>query len=190
MKDRMDVLSSRLELIRAAVFIEKNDAQSYTAGKNVNYYRRALYSEIELLKMELEECLSLSHIRDDKNNKKTNEFISNADSRCNTETSTDQLFSHTDNRNSYNDADNSSSSDRDSLLKSSTPTSPLTESLARARAINMSNHTTNKMIEELTYMSTGLSLRLDIELASYVLHFRRVLFTIKLLHKCIEFLCY
>jgi hypothetical protein len=29
----------------------------------------------------------------------------------------------------------------------------------------------------------------DIELASYVLHFRRVLFTIKLLHKCFHFLC-
>jgi hypothetical protein len=30
---------------------------------------------------------------------------------------------------------------------------------------------------------------MDIELVSYVLHFRRVLITIKLLHKCFEFLC-
>jgi hypothetical protein len=30
---------------------------------------------------------------------------------------------------------------------------------------------------------------MDIELASYVLHFRRVLFTIKLLHKRFYFLC-
>jgi hypothetical protein len=30
---------------------------------------------------------------------------------------------------------------------------------------------------------------MDIELATYVLHLRRVLFTIKLLHKCFNFLC-
>jgi transposase len=30
---------------------------------------------------------------------------------------------------------------------------------------------------------------MDIELASYVLHFKRVLFTIKLLHKCFYILC-
>jgi hypothetical protein len=30
---------------------------------------------------------------------------------------------------------------------------------------------------------------MDIEFASYVLHFRRVLFTIKLLHKCFQILC-
>jgi Ni,Fe-hydrogenase I cytochrome b subunit len=32
-------------------------------------------------------------------------------------------------------------------------------------------------------------LSIYIELASYVLHFRRVLFTMKLLHKCFHFLC-
>jgi hypothetical protein len=31
---------------------------------------------------------------------------------------------------------------------------------------------------------------MDIELASYILHVRRVLFTIKLLHKCFHYLCF
>jgi hypothetical protein len=110
MKDSMDVLNNRLNLIRTAVFTEKNNVQSNSEGKNINYHRRALYSDIELLKMELEECLS--HISD------ANDYVvDTAESKCNTENTNGH--NHNDNRNSYNDADNSTSSDRDSLLKSS-----------------------------------------------------------------------
>lgn len=55
----------RFEEIRHAISLNESDSTSPTAiltgeiaGKNINYYRRALYSELELFKMELEEYVS------------------------------------------------------------------------------------------------------------------------------------
>ena len=64
----MEELQSRFEKIRNSISAELSEVETVsfsptlkdeTLGRNINYYRRLLYSEIELFKMELEECISV-----------------------------------------------------------------------------------------------------------------------------------
>ena len=80
----MEELQSRFERIRYSISAELSDVETVsfspalkdeTLGRNINYYRRLLYSEIELFKMELEECISVddcinSGEKDDNSNAK------------------------------------------------------------------------------------------------------------------------
>lgn len=144
----------RFEEIRLAISVNEIDSTSPTAiltgeiaGKNINYYRRALYSELELFKMELEEYVSANMSTqadekvvietvidrgDKKNSNKSNSpsrirsditspLIDRNDALSNTTSYIDGSRSSNKRSytNTYNDVENNASTDRDRLLADS-----------------------------------------------------------------------
>lgn len=78
---KMEELQSRFERIRNSISAELSEIDTISfppilkdeaSGRNINYFRRSLYSEIELFKMELEEYISvhesMNSAEHDKNN--------------------------------------------------------------------------------------------------------------------------
>jgi uncharacterized spore protein YtfJ len=151
----MEDLNIRFDRIRHAITAELNENNNVTqrgdgVSRNINYQRRALYSEIELFKMELEELIGGNEVvqaegkEDDdekitvKKEKKSilaggSPFRSRSDITSPLMNRMDSLSSSNSyvdgNRsnnigynNTYNDAGNQSSTDRDRLLSDTTAT--------------------------------------------------------------------
>lgn len=151
---KMEDLNIRFDRIRHAITAELNENSAVTQrgdsiSKNINYQRRALYSEIELFKMELEELIGGNEVaqaqgKDDddekvtvKKEKKsisvsggspirsrsdiTSPLMNRMDSISSSNSYVDgNRSNNTGYNNTYNDVGNQSSTDRDRLLSDTT----------------------------------------------------------------------
>lgn len=146
----MEELNIRFDRIRHAITAELNENNTVTQrgdgiSRNINYQRRALYSEIELFKMELEELIGCNEVvqaegKDDNDEKVTGKkekrsssaggsspirnrsditspLMNRMDSLSSSNSYVDgNRGNNTRYSNTYNDVGNQSSTDRDRLL--------------------------------------------------------------------------